>query len=518
MAAPGLTEEQRDSLERLTPSLAPPSQCLSPPTVARSSPQDAATVLQAIALREVGKTKESIELASSTLARDAGVDPATSLSLFFARGMALQHEGRTDDALDDFAKAAAFAEVQHDDAARASSLVSEASILLLNRNDERTGLLILESARPLAERSAPPATKVELWLLDAELARRREKPADALALIHRAEALAHSVGDAHLELKCLETEVHLIAEGVLDQAALGRARELMAGARVLSEKRPALRDGVQEAYTEVLIKRGESAELLELSRGQLALLASNQTAHGLLLSTLLDWQLVRSAGDVEAGRRALERLPRRGRELDFLSTEFAVIETECRWLVEGPAAAAAVLQAAREKSGSALTEYTNVLDLQLRFAQGLPLSAAATENFSEWDLAVWRSMAGLEAARAGKLAEARQHLAAVPLPAVPEVVRTIPEWGTAMAFRQELRALVGEPAGAVEKDLSDLVATLEAQPSAERSRVLARLALAKVKRDCAALPALTSRLEALGTDPAALARAKKLRASWKCGS
>ena len=163
-------------------------------------------------------------------------------------------------------------------------------------------------------------------------------------------------------------------------------------------------------------------------------------------------------------------------------------------------------------SGSALTEYTDVLEHQLRFARGLPLGEVKSENFSEWDFAVLKTMAGLEAARAGKLVDAKKQLAEVPLPAVREAVRAIPEWANALAYREELRALLGEPAD----ELDTLIVMLEAQPSAERSRVLARLARAQVKRDCVELVPLIERLVKLGTDPAALGRAKQARAAWRC--
>jgi tetratricopeptide (TPR) repeat protein len=502
LSSPRITDAQRESLAELGATLAAPQSCLvSFETPVRGA--DAAALMDAQASLQLGDSQAARARLEALLGRDGGVDARMAPLATYALGQALRSEGHPGAALETFSRAAALADARRDEPTRALALVAQASVLLWSLDEERAARAVLETARPVVERAGTTPCRVDVSLLDAELAKREADFDGALRAAGQAQALAASSGETRLELKAITRSIEYLVDRELDEPGVARAEELWARAQVLAKGRLQLLDEASDAWLEVLVAAGRTAELARFYPLHQQVLELQSTPRMELLRTLADWQVLRALGDGASAQRLLERLPRIAQRLAAAREELATIETDALWLLEGPAAAFARLSSTVHSwRAEASVEFQVMLDL-LRFAQGRrPTGVESSQSSRPDQLAAWRAVRAFEAAVQGRPDEARRLLGAVGAPSLRAHVRANPDWAMAFALSAATRAALGERAEAG-TEVAALRELLEAEPSSPRSRAFVRALEDALRAGCRGNVASLAPVPLRATDPVA---------------
>jgi len=469
--APGRTVEQRAALLLLTENLPSPDGCLT--LAAGARPSDTTVVLEVDSLRESGEPARAIEVATAAFAADAGGDVRVAAGLHLARGRALMNQGEADRALADYVEAAVNAEQLHDDTLRAAALVAQARVLGFTRQDNDAASLLMRSIRPLLERAATPATRIDGWLLDAALAADDGRLEETHVLLGRAEQLAASTGDAARELEALtrHLDISLETDPAGAPALLDR---VWARALVLAPQSPTSFAALLESRGHAVMTLGRTNELRDTVERQRAVLAGDASPRGALLRFLADWQLVEALGDDEAARRVVAQLPETWTRFKAARDELAVIEFQARWLVEGLAPARAALETARHSLGDAAAP---LIDPWLAFGAFLAGERTSTpppsDELPEEQRALHHAMRAWEAMQRHQPDAARAELKAMPPMRWPEGVRSSPSWCFAELFSAATLAALGD-VDAARTQVDAQLQRLESAPAPARSRSWAR--------------------------------------------
>lgn len=484
--APGRTLEQRTALLALTENLPSPDGCLT--LAAGAQPSDTAVVLEVNSLRESGEPARAIEVAAAAFAADAGGDVRVAAGLHLARGRALMNQGEVDLALADFVEAAVDAEQLHDDTLRAAALVAQARVLGFSRQDHDAASLLMRSIRPLLERAATPATRIDGWLLDAALAADDGRLEEADALLNRAEQLAASTGDAARELEALtrHLDIGLDTNPAAASELLDRS---WARALVLAPQSSTSFAALLESRGHAAMTLGRTDELRDTVERQREVLAGDASSRGALLRFLADWQLVEALGDEAAARRVLAQFPDTWARFKAARDELAVIEFQARWLVEGLTPARRALETARRSLGD---DAAPLIDPWLAFAAFLarePLAPVPSlAELPEEQRALHLAMRAWGAAQRHQPDAARAELAAMPTMRWPDGVRSSPSWCFAGLISAATRAALGDVAAA-RTQVDQQLQRLESAPAPARSLAWTRALASALTPGCAQAPA-----------------------------